>query len=135
MGEDLADDADDLFGVVIVFGEDQGLGHPLTGAAAEEIDAELVAETLEDGPDLVGDGDGAVEVVGAVGEIGVELLIAQLAGATVPDGDLVRRVDGTAMLADQGADAKDLEADVDVIDDGLLIGVLGDEIASPVASK
>jgi hypothetical protein len=63
-----------------------------------------------------------------VGHNAVELLVTDGARAAVADRDVVVRVHHATLLADAGADAVDLEGDVDAIDDGLLVGVLGDEV-------
>ena len=58
----------------IVLGEDERLGH--FGAAGEGIGQHLVAELLEDGADLALGDDIAVELVGGVGEVLIELFEA-----------------------------------------------------------
>ena len=52
----LADDLDDVLGVAVVLGEDEGLGH--LGAAGEDVGEQPVAERLDDEPDLVLGDDG-----------------------------------------------------------------------------
>ncbi len=72
---------DDVLGVGVVLGEDEGLGHP--GAAGKDLGEELVLEGLDDGADLVRGDHVAVELVGVVGEVVVELFPARCAGVTV----------------------------------------------------
>ena len=72
---------DDVVGVGVVLGEDEGLGD--LGAAGKDFGEEPVAEGADDGADLVGSDDGAVELVGVVGEVVVELLPADFAGVAV----------------------------------------------------
>ena len=63
LAELLADDLDDVVGVAVGLGEDQGLRHLL--AAGEDL-RQLVAEGADDGADLVGVDDVAVELRGGV---------------------------------------------------------------------
>ena len=78
LAEFLAQDFDDVFGVVVVLGEDEGLGH--FGAGGEDFAEQFVAEGAHDGADLVRGDDVAVELVGVVGEVVVEFFPAGLAG-------------------------------------------------------
>ena len=82
LAELLAEDFDDVLGVGVVLGEDEGLGH--LGAAGKDLGEELVAEGFDDGADLVRGDDVAVELVGIVGEVVVELLPALLCASRVP---------------------------------------------------
>ena len=81
LAEHLAADSDDVVGVGVVLGEDEGLGH--IGAAGEDLGEEAVAEGGEDGANLVRGDDIAVEVGGIVGEGFVELFPADFAGLAV----------------------------------------------------
>ena len=65
LAEFLAHDLDDVLGVGVVLGEDEGLGH--LGAAGEDFGEQLVAEGADDGADLVRGDHVAVELVGVVG--------------------------------------------------------------------
>ena len=76
--EDLADEVDDVLGVGVVLGEDEGLGHER--AAGKKLGEERVLEGLEDGADLRLHDDGAVEVLCGVGEVFIEPLPADAAG-------------------------------------------------------
>ena len=54
LAEDLAHGMDDLFGVVVILGEDQCLGKPIAGAVGEQFGEGPILVGLQDGPDLVG---------------------------------------------------------------------------------
>ena len=73
LAELLAKDFDDIFGVGVVLGEDQGLGH--FGAAGKDFGEELVLEGSDDGADLVRGDHVAVELVGIVGEVVIKFPI------------------------------------------------------------
>ena len=81
LAEFLAQDLDDVLGVVVVLGEEQGFGN--LGAAGEDFGEQLVAEGAHDGADLVRGDHVAVELVGVVFEVVVELLPALLARVAV----------------------------------------------------
>jgi len=103
----------------------------VVGAAGEELGEELVAERAEDGSQPVDGDDLAVEVLGAVLDVFVGELPAEVARRAVSELDdrLAVGRDFGAVLADAGADAEDLEVDVDAIGDGLLVRVLEDDVA------
>ena len=69
---------DDVLGVAVVLGEDQRLRHLGRGPGKISVQ-QLVAERADDGADLVGRDDVAVELVGVVVEVVVELLPARRA--------------------------------------------------------
>ena len=71
-------EVDDVLGVGVVLGEDEGLRHE--GAAGEKLGEERVLEGLEDGADLRLHDDGAVELLRGVGEVFVEPLPADASG-------------------------------------------------------
>jgi len=125
-GEDFAGDVDDFLGVGVVFGEDEGFGDE--GAAGVEFGGEGGFEGLEDGADLGGVDHGAVELVGGVGEVFVEELLAGGAGEFVAFGDEVAFVDGGAVFGDLGFDAVDVVTDVDFVEDGAFVAVVHDEV-------
>ena len=63
--EFFAQDFHDVFGVVIVFGKDQCLGNPFAIAlmrSREDFGEQLIPEGFDDGADLVGGDDIAVEL-------------------------------------------------------------------------
>ncbi len=131
--EDLADDTDDLLGMVVVLAEDQSFRH--LAAAGKQFAEKTIAIGFEHGADLVRHDYRAVELLRGVGEILVELLIALGPSALVADRNLVALVNSPAMLADIGANAIDFVGNVDPIRDRTLIGVLGDQIASEKAHR
>ncbi len=61
LAEHLAHDADDLLGMVVILGEDEGLGN--LGAAGEQVGEQGVAEGLEHGPDLFRRRHGAIFIL------------------------------------------------------------------------
>ena len=95
-------DLDDVVGVGVVLGEDERLGD--FGAAGEDLGEEAVAEGADDGADLVGGDDVAVELIGGVGEVLVELPPADLPGLAVALVDILLGLDGGAALGDGGGD-------------------------------
>ena len=124
----LTDDRDDVFGVVVVLGEDEGLGHPVAGAAGKEIGEEFFPEGGDDLADLVGDDDGAVELGFLEGFLLVLDGPAFLAGEAIALLVVEAGIELGALLGDAGLDAVDVVADVHAIGDGLDVGILGDEI-------
>ncbi len=78
LGEFFSQDFDDRFGVGIVFGKDEGLGN--FGAAWEYFGKQFIPEGFDDGADLVRGDDVAVELVGVVGEVIVQLFPAGFPG-------------------------------------------------------
>jgi len=75
------------------------------------------------------DADHAVADLGArVAEVVVQLLISLPLGAPVPARHNGAGLDGVALVGLLGADAVHLEVDVDVVGDGLLVGVLAHQV-------
>ena len=74
LAELLADDADNVVGVAVVLGEDDRLGHD--AAVREYLREELVPERPYDGANLVFGHDIAIELVGGVDQVVLELLRA-----------------------------------------------------------
>jgi len=70
LAELLADNLDDVVGVAVVAGEYQGLGN--FGAVGEDVGEELVAKLADEGADLVRGRPRRDEVLGGVGEVGIE---------------------------------------------------------------
>lgn len=133
----LADDVDDVFGVAVVLGKDERLGHPgfveahglgTSGTVGEDLGEEFFPEGPDDGADLIGDDDGAVELGLLIGFLGFLDLPALGAGEAVAFLIVMPRLDGDAFLGDLGFDPVDVIADVHAIGDGLHVGVFGDEV-------
>ncbi len=112
LAEHLAGDAHNFFGVVVIFGKDQRLGH-LFPPWEKLRQAVLVGG--EDGANLALSGHLAVQLVRVVGEILIELLPALAAGALIPASHPPAFLDGAALLGDAGADAVHLAIHVDPI--------------------
>ena len=110
----------------VVLGEDQCLGHGR--AAGEDLGEQSVAERLQHGADLIGGGDGAVELAGGVVEILVQRLVPLGSGAPVDLRHDGAGLDRRTLLADLRPDPVDVEVDVDVVRHRLRVGVLGDEV-------
>ncbi len=96
------------------------------GAVGEDL-GELVAEGLDDGADLGGVDDVAVERFGGVFFILVLLFPAFGAGEFLAFLDQALQ-NGAALLGDLGLDQVDLALDVHTVGDGLLVGVFGDDV-------
>ncbi len=124
--EFLADDLDDGFGVVVVLGEDQGLGQ--FRAAREHLGLPAVAEGLHHGADLVGRLHAAVQLGGVVVEILVELPVAAAARVALHHLHPVAGLDLAAGFGDFGADAIDVVIDIDAVGHGLLVAVFHDQV-------
>ena len=124
--EFLAQDLDDGFGVVVVLGEDQGLGQ--FRALREEVALPVVAQGAGDGADLVGRLHAAVEFFGRVFEVVVELPVAAGAGFLVAHFQPVAGLDLAARLGDFGADAIDVVIDVHAVGHGLLVAVFHHQV-------
>jgi hypothetical protein len=127
--EFFADEGDDVFGVPVGLGKDEGLGHPVAAAAGEEVGEEFFPEGSYHGADLVGDDDGAVELGFGDGFFLVLDGPAFLAGEAVALLVVEAGVEGGAAFGDLGLYLVDVVADVDAIGDGLDVWVFGDEVA------
>ena len=126
LAKDLAAEVDDVLGVGVVLGEDERLRHER--AAGEQLGLHDVAVGAQDGADLVGHDDGAVEVGGRVIEIVGEDCLPGLArgfAAVVDEEALVHLAAG---LVDLGFDAIDVVADIHAIGDGAFMVVFGDAV-------
>ena len=126
LAEDLADDVDDVLGVGVVLGKDEGLGNE--SATGEEFGEKGVLECLNDGADLRLDHDGAVEIAGFVNEVFVQTRPAGGAGFLAALIDVEAFLDHAASLGDIGFDPVDLVANIDAIGHGALVVVLHDEV-------
>lgn len=126
----LAHDLDDVVGMGVGLGEDEGLGDfvfaLLVGAVGED-DGELVAEGADDGENLRGVDDVLVELLGGVGFVFVLLLPALTAGELFALLDVALE-DGAAVFGDLGLDGEDFPRDIDAIGDRLFVGVFGDHV-------
>jgi len=126
--EDLTGNADYVLGMMVVFAEDQRLRHLV--AAGEQFREQAVAIGFEHGADLVRHDHRAVDFLRGIGEVLVEFLVALGPRALVADRDLIAFRDRAAVLADIGADAKDLVGYVDPVRHGALVRILRDEVAA-----
>ena len=105
----------------IGFSKNQCLGDVF---AAREILRPAVGERLDRDADLAGIHHGPADLVAAVVQRGVELLVALPASMQVHDANGRVCRDAAAVFADLGADAHDLEIHVHAIGDRLPGGVL-----------
>ncbi len=124
--------------MAVVLGEDEGLGNPgcveahglgAGGAVGEDLSEEFFPEGFDDGAELIGDDDGAVELGFLEGFLGFLDLPALGPGEAVTLLVVMPGLDGDAFLGDFGFDAIDVVADVHAIGDGLDVRVFGDEVA------
>ena len=122
----LANDFDDVFRVGVVLGEDEGLGH--LGAAGKDLGEELLFECFDDGADLVRGDHVAVELVGIVGEVVIQLFPSLLARVTFHLLDVRTCLNLGAGCGDGGADAVHVVVDVDAVGHGLLVVVFHDQV-------
>ena len=121
-----AQDFHNFFGVVIVFGKDQRLGH--LGAAREDVGMQPVAKGGDDFANLVGRLHAAVQLVGVVFKVFVELPSAFAAGG------FVYRLQPKALLyfctlfRHLGLDSVHVVIDVHPIGHGLGVAVFHDQV-------
>ena len=83
---------------------------------------------LDDGANLVGGQDAAVELSGEPFFFLVEHFEAFLFGEAVADFDGGAGFDFVALLGELGFDAVDVVAHIDLVDHGVFVGVFGDEV-------
>ena len=126
LAEFFANDLDDIFGVAVVLGEDERLRH--FGAAGKDFSEELVPVGPNDGADLIRGDDVAVELVGFVFELFVQLLPAHGAGRPVALVHEVAGIDLGAAFGDLGLDAVDVVVDVDAVGHRLLVAVFHHQV-------
>ena len=125
LAELLAHGLNDVVGVAVALGEDQRLGD---FAAARKDLLLPVAEGADHGADLIRVHDRAVELLGAV-EVVVVLEQPSLpARQEIALLDLPAGGDPAAALRPFGVDDVDFVADVDAVGDGLLVGILADDV-------
>ena len=122
----LAHDAHDVIGVAVVLGEDDGLGH--IAAAGEYVREQALPKGLDDCANLVFRHHVAVKPVGGVGQVLVQPLPADPPGQPVPPVDVVAGLHRGPLLGDLGANPVGVEVDVYLVDHGLLVGVLHDQV-------
>lgn len=138
--EDFAHGFDNAVAVVVVLSKDQGFGHPFHGVAmpgsvGETVFQATVLEGLNDGSDLVGGQDTSVDLGGQPFFLLVEDFQAFLFGEPVADLDGGAGLDFVALLGHLGIDAVDVVADIDLVDNGVLVGVLGNEVLVEKANR
>ena len=121
----LPDDLDDVVGMAVGLGKDEGLGHLFS--LGEDLRPVFLVG-LDDRADLVGIHHLFVQRFGRIGDILVQLLPALLAGELLPDIDVFALPDDGALLRDLGFDQIDVVADVDPVGDGLFVGVFADDV-------
>lgn len=119
------DGLDDVVGVAVGLGEDESLGHFLP---AREDFRQLVAESADDGANLVRIDDGTVQLGSGVGFVFILLFPAFLAGELFAALYLLLRLDLAAGLGDLGFDHIDLVADVDAIGHCFFVAVVADDV-------
>ena len=127
LGEFFANDADNVFGMEVGFGEDQGFGD--FGSPGEDF-GEAFFEGADDESDLVFSDDIAVKLIGGVGEVVVEFLVFFGFGTAVAVRDEGAGFfdEPGAIPGDFGFDTEDVEADIDAISDGAFVGVVLHEV-------
>ncbi len=104
-------------------------------AAGEELGEDGVPVGLQHGADLVRHQHRAVDLVGRIGEVLHQRLVALGPGALVADGEVVARLHGGTLLADLGANAENVVCDVHVVDHGPLIRVLRHQVLAEEAQR
>ena len=124
----LTDDLGDVFGVTIVLGEDDGLRD--LGPARENVHGQAIAEGANDEPDLVLGDDVSIKFLGGVGQVVVQLLVADTASLAfaVRDDDAGLGFEGRSLLADLRLNAVEVKPDVDAVSDRVVVAVLHDEV-------
>ena len=116
---------DDVVGVAVVFGKNQGFGHFLT---IWEYHRQLVAERPNNGADLAWIDNIPVELLGGIGLIAILLLPAFTACGAFAVFDQLFGFEFAAIQADFGIDQIDFIAYVYAIGNGLLVAVFADDI-------
>jgi hypothetical protein len=94
------------------------------GAAGEEVGGEGFLVGLDDGADLRLHHHGAVELLGSVGEVFVEVLPADLARLLASLVDVVALLDLAAGFGNLGLDSLDVVADVHLMGDRAFVSVV-----------
>ena len=126
LAEFLAQDLDDVFGVVVVLCKEERLGD--LGAAGKDLGEQLVAEGAHHGADLVRRDHVAVELLCLIFEVFIEFLPALFAGLAVLLFDVVAGLDPGAAFGDLRLDAVDVVVDVDAIGHGAFVRVLHHQV-------
>ena len=121
-----AQDFHNLFGVVVVFGKDQGLGQLLP--LGEHVRLPAVAQGAHHGADLVGRLHGAVQLFGLVFKVVVQLPGGLAAGGFVLRFQPKAFVYLGAAFAHFGFDAVHVVVDVHAIGHGLGVAVFHDQV-------
>ena len=136
--EDLAHGIDDAITVVVILGEDEGLGDPghsplFPLSFWEAFFEAAVSIGLDDGTDLVGGEYAAVQLVGCPLLFLIEHLEALFLGEAVAHLYGGARFDGVALLCHLGFDAVDVVTHIDLVDHGVFVGVFRDEVLTKEA--
>ena len=121
-----AQDFHDLFGVVVVFGKDQRLGH--LGAAGENFGVQPVAKGGDDFANLVGRLHAAVQLVGVVFKVFVELPSAFTSGGFVHGFQPKAFFNLGALFGHFGLNAVHVVIHVHPIGHGLGVAVFHDQV-------
>lgn len=115
-----ADHLDDVIGVAVGFCKNQGFRQFL---ATGEDGLPLVTEGLDHGADLVGGHDGAVKLGRGIGGLVFLRFPTARAGLAFAFLNQLLGLQFAARLADFGLNEEDLVADVDLVGDGVFVGV------------
>src|ERR1035438_2721940 len=117
----LADDLHNIIGVAVVAGEHKRLRD--FGAAGKDVGKELVAKFADDGANLVGGDNVAIEILRRVGKLRIEKLSAAGASKAIALVNPVAGFDARTCRGDPRVDAVEVETDIHSISDGILVRV------------
>src|SRR5207245_6161354 len=117
----LAENADDVFGMAIVFGKDQGLRD--FAAARENLNEEAFLESASDQANLILRHNRPVEFLGAVFKILVGLLPSHFAGSALALAHKNFRsgLDFRALFCDLGADPINIDRHVHLLSNSFFV--------------
>lgn len=144
LAEDVTDDLDDLFGVIVVLREDQGLGNVHVvpqqragvriafGPFREDLREQPVPEGLDHRSQLVLADDADADLLRAVLDVLSDVLVPLTTGPAIADWDRALR-DDPALDGYPRFDLVYGKVDVDSVGDGFPVGVLADQVAVEVA--
>ena len=125
LGEFLSHGLDDVVGVAVRLGEDQGLGDFV---ASREYLRQFVAKRADHGANLVWVDDGAVQVLAGIRHVFVLNRPPLAACQPLALLDLLLGLELATVLRAFRVDDVDLVADIDTVGDGLLMRVLADDV-------
>ena len=120
LSEFFAHHFDDVVGVAVVFGKNQGFGHFL---AVGEDDGQMVAESADNGADLAEVDNVPIQLFGGVGFVGVLLLPAFATGGALAVLHQFFGFEFAALLADFGVDQIHFVAHIHAVGHGLFVAV------------